>query len=229
MNDTINTGPNGRPMLGYPPSIVLSKEVQDAEIHLSEPVPMNVALRLLAPYIAVSVFWCGLSDAWLTILAYHAQILFWQRGARPTRSRQQIGRLVVWALPVTLAGPLLFWLLPHITHTDLPTWLADYRLTGRSLILMIPYFGLVHPLLEQLHWRELRERGAVAHLCFAGYHLLVLYTLLTPPWLAVCFTVLVAASIAWRFLATRPGGPTAVVVSYALADFGVVVAAWLRS
>ena len=37
-------------------------------------------LRLLAPYLAVGVFWYGFSSAWLAILAYHAQILLWSRG-----------------------------------------------------------------------------------------------------------------------------------------------------
>jgi hypothetical protein len=191
--------------------------------------PSTRALRLLAPYLAVGVFWCWLGDAWLTLLAYHAQILFWRRGRGGGPILSRPGRGLVLALPAALAGPAMYWLLPRISSTDPAVWLSDHGLSGTSLLLMIPYYGLVHPLLEQLHWRELREGGPAAPLLFAGYHLLVLHTLLTPLWLAVCFAVLVAASFAWRILTTRTGGLTVAVVSHVLADLGVVLAAWWRS
>ena len=38
------------------------------------PTAMKLVLKMLAPYLAVGIFWCGLSNAWLAILAYHAQI-----------------------------------------------------------------------------------------------------------------------------------------------------------
>jgi hypothetical protein len=40
---------------------------------------MKLTAKLLAPYFAVGVFWCVFSNAWLAMLAYHAQILFWSR------------------------------------------------------------------------------------------------------------------------------------------------------
>lgn len=43
---------------------------------------MKRFLALLAPYVAVTLFWCVWPNAWCAILAYHAQILFipfWNR------------------------------------------------------------------------------------------------------------------------------------------------------
>jgi hypothetical protein len=94
---------------------------------------------------------------------------------------------------------------------------------------MIPYFGLVHPILEQIHWQPLRETSVWSHPIFAGYHMIVLSSLLSLPWLIVCFCVLVGASISWKLMCHRTGGLTVAVVSHILADFGVVVAAWART
>lgn len=187
----------------------------------------KTALKLLAPYLAVLVFWNGLANGWLAILAYHAQILFWlpkRRAVSPT----PVGiRALKWALPMALAGPALYFLLPFITRVELSAWLSDHRLSGWSLAAMIPYFGLVHPILEQRHWGPLRERTAWAHPFFAGYHALVLASLLSGPWLALCLAVLLVASGAWHVMTMRFGGLTVPTSSHVLADLGVVLAAWL--
>jgi hypothetical protein len=190
---------------------------------------VKVTLRLLAPYIAVLVFWCLLSSAWLAVLAYHAQILFWLRAGQSERRRPARRRRLLLALPATLVGPLLYGLLPCMTDTALPAWLANHHLSGLSFALMIPYFGLVHPLLEQRHWAPLRESTPLAHPLFAGYHILVLHSLLALPWLLVCFAVLTGASVAWQQMARRSGSLAGPVASHVLADVGVVVAAWLRA
>ena len=94
---------------------------------------------------------------------------------------------------------------------------------------MIPYYGIIHPILEQIHWAPLREKTPLAHLAFAGYHVLVVYSLLTPPWLVLCFGVLAAASFVWQRMTTRTTSLAGPIVSHVLADLGVVVVAWLRA
>jgi hypothetical protein len=111
---------------------------------------MKTILKLLAPYLAVAIFWCLCSNAWLAIL-------------------------------------------------------------------------------EQLHWSQLREQTGWSHLCFAGYHVLVLYSLLTLPWLLLCLVVLLAASLCWKQLERATRSLTVPVVSHVLADLGVVLAAWTRT
>ena len=186
-------------------------------------------LRLLAPYLAVGVFWCGFSSAWLAILAYHAQVLLWSHG-RLRGMRWGAGRRVLLlALPTAIVGPLVHHLLPLMTDADLSAWLAGHGLSRLSLAAMIPYFGLMHPFLEQLHWAPLREETPLAHPLFAGYHVLVLHSLLAVPWLVVCFAVLTAASAMWHRMAGRTGGLAGPVVSHALADLGIAIAAWLST
>jgi hypothetical protein len=166
-----------------------------------------------------------LDNAWLAILAYHAQILLWRRGRLPRIRMPAQTRDMLTALPAALAGPLLYGLLPLVTRTDLAAWLGDHRLTGTALPAMVPYFGLVHPFLEQVHWGPLRKRTRWAHPAFAGYHLLVLGSLLSTPWLVVCFAVLTAASLLWQRTGTRAGSLAVPVVSHMLADVGIVLAA----
>ncbi len=189
---------------------------------------MAFILKLAAPYIAVGICWCVFQNAWLTILVYHLQVLFW--------SRKQLGQLLRgWSLksflflslPCVIGGPLVYFLMPHITAMPLAEWLARYQLTGVGLIMMVPYFGLVHPVLEQAHWGELRKQGWYVHEVFAGYHALVLYQLLTLPWLAFCLVVLAGASFAWKKQTDTAGGLLAACLGHTLADLGIVVAALL--
>ena len=83
---------------------------------------------------------------------------------------------------------------------------------------MIPYFGLVHPLLEQMHWRPLRESTAWSHPIFAGYHMLVLSSLLSWPWLLLCFVVLLTGSLFWRQVVRATSSLTVPVLSHVIAD-----------
>ena len=186
---------------------------------------MRLALQLLAPYLSVVLFWCIWPNAWLAILSYHLQILLWRNPAL-LRLRMPTGSTgFVFAAMSALAGPTLYFLLPHMQRTELASWLASYKLSGISLMLMVPYFGLVHPVLEQSHWHGLRERTRWAHPAFAGYHMIVLSTLLTAPWLLACFLVLVTASLAWTRSGRVTGSLVPSVVSHVLADLGIVLAA----
>ena len=186
-----------------------------------------LSLRLLAPYLAVLIFWTAFGSAWLALLAYHVQIVFWLSRARPSSEALRIRRPPPLAFATLAAGPLLYFLLPAIARSDLNSWLTAHRISHLSLAVLLLYFGLVHPILEQLHWSPLRERTRMAHLFFAGYHAIVLYALLPPIWLAICVAALTAASLAWRHLERRTGGLFAPIASHALADFGVICAALL--
>lgn len=184
---------------------------------------------LATPYLAVGIFWFFAPNAWLAILSYHLLILIQAAGAVPRLGPPARRSLILLALPTLFAGPLLYLLMPHILQADLATWLADYRLSsGYGFLFMIPYFGLVHPWLEQVHWHRLREQTRWAHPAFAGYHLLVLGRLLSPGWLLACFALLSAGSIFWLLLSRRSGSLFVAILSHILADTGIIVAAWLR-
>lgn len=188
-----------------------------------------LGLKLLAPYFAVIPFWLVLGSGWLAILAYHAQALLWARGAWPNLRKPKPSPLIWFVVPSALAGPVMYVLLPYITRTDLATWLVAHGLGRTSLLAMVAYFGIVHPFIEQMHWSPLRERTLWAHVAFAGYHVLVLYSLLTIPWLIVSFVVLLVASMGWQRMERETGSPTIPVTSHVLADLGIIVAALLRA
>jgi hypothetical protein len=192
---------------------------------------MNIKqiLKLLAPYIAVGVFWCIFSNAWLAILAYHLQVLLWSSRKAYIMNKPKSRGMMLMALPTLVAGPLLYFLLPYITHVELSEWLNHYHLTGLSLIIMIPYFGIIHPFLEQVHWAPLRDKTPLAHFMFAGYHMLVLHSLLTPPWLITCFILLASASFIWKIMTQQSKTLALPILSHILADLGVVITAWLIS
>ncbi len=187
----------------------------------------KLILKLGAPYFAVGIFWCLFSNAWLAILAYHAQILFWSYGSITKTRGPLCTRMMLLALPAALAGPLLFLLLPYMAQEDLSLWLANHHLSRGALLVLIPYFGLLHPYLEQRHWATLRDHGPISHLLFAGYHMVVLCTLLTGPWLLVCFCVLASVSLVWQQVTRQTNSLAIPVASHMLADLGVAVVAYL--
>ncbi len=186
-------------------------------------------LRLLAPYFAVGIFWVGFSHGWLAILVYHVQILFWHRFGRWIRVRKQENRIAQCAtVACVLAGPVVYYLLPHIALVDLAQWLAYYRLDGAAFFLMIPYFGIVHPVLEQLHWHRLRSETGWAHIAFAGYHVVVLSRLLPVAWLVLVCLVLIAVSWLWKRTGSSVRGRWVCACSHMVADVGVMLAVlWL--
>ena len=190
-----------------------------------------VAAGLLAPWIAVGVFWLWLRSAWATILVYHALILL-----LPGRRLRDVARgwstrlALASSVPCLLAGPLTWLLLPSMVRTPAGEWLASYGLSGWALLLIVPYYGLVHPVLEQAHWGPLRARHGLslpASALFAGYHGLVLSTLMKPVWIAACLAVLFASSLAWTAIQRRTGGLAVPAISHAAADLGMMVAAVL--
>jgi hypothetical protein len=189
---------------------------------------MSRLLMLAAPYLAVAVFWVGFESAWLAILAYHGQMLFWtRRSLGQNVAGWDARRFAAVAAPAALAGPLLVVLLPHIARTAVAEWLGRYGLAGPTLLLMIPYFGIVHPIIEQTYWAPLRRNSITGHAAFAGYHAIVLYTLLPPLWLALTAGVLTVASLAWERVSVGNRGLLVAMGSHVVADLGVVTAAWM--
>ena len=201
-------------------------------MQMTSTVPLRktkLTLELLAPYVAVGVFWIIFSNAWLTILAYHAQIILWALRRRPGIKTPRQKRYFLLALPTIVTGPLIYALLPYMTHVDVSTWLADHQLSRISFFLMVPYYGLVHPFLEQVYYTPLREETSAAHVLFAGYHVLVLYSLLTLPWLILSFVVLTTSSVFWKYVFRKSDSLVVPYVSHALADTGIIMTALLRA
>jgi len=186
-----------------------------------------MVLKLLAPYFSVIIFWLVFHNAYLALLGYHLQIVFWSKKSPFGKFWPNNKRDWFLSLAMLAAGPFIYFVLPLIAKTELSTWLSAYKLNGWLWLAMIPYFGLVHPFLEQAHWGPLREKTQLSHFFFAAYHTIVLYSLLPLFWLLAGFVVLTVASLIWQQIAENSNSYTAPVLSHILADFGVVIAAWL--
>jgi hypothetical protein len=184
-------------------------------------------LKMAAPYLAIAAFLIVFHDAWLAILAYHAQIVWWSRGPLLRSLRSKRTPLAWFVVPSALAGPAAYLLLQRLPGIHLASWLAVNQLTGWALFLMVPYYAIVNPVLEEVFWTPLRESTPIAHVAFAGYHVLLLAALLPPLWLALVFVVLSGTSWVWQRLSREAGSLLPAIASHAAADLGIIVVALL--
>jgi hypothetical protein len=192
-------------------------------------------LAALGPYLAVLIGMHLFRSAWLAILLYHAGILaflvcrrpagLWRRMWFGMKNPLLFPGLVVCAM----AAPVVYFMWPWFaaSETILPEWLATYGLAGRAWLLLIPYFSIVHPALEEVHWQAIspkRRKGLCwQDVLFAGYHVVALFQLIKAPWLFLVFTVLAGSSVFWRWAADRFGGYGLPILTHAAADAAVVV------
>ncbi|VGO22052.1 CPBP family glutamic-type intramembrane protease [Pontiella sulfatireligans] len=200
-------------------------------------------LAALVPYVAVLLGMYVFHSAWLAILLYHAGIIAFLLYRKPSGLWKRLRRginapLLIPGMAVcALAAPAVYFMWPWLAASEntLPEWLAQYGLTGVAWLLLMPYFSIVHPALEELHWRGISPERATGlcrqDLLFAGYHVLVLFHLLHWPWLFLVFGVLAGSSFFWRWTVERFGGYAIAVLTHAVADAGVVLGVYflLRS
>ena len=107
----------------------------------------------------------------------------------------------------------------------LNTWLIVHGLGGSRLFVFAVYFGIAHPLLEQLHLEALLSNkgwGRATHFAYAGYHALVLFPLLNYASVFVSLTILVLISIVWRLVSSRKGGLLLPALTHILADLSII-------
>jgi hypothetical protein len=194
---------------------------------------LGLLVRASAPFTSVIVGLLLLHSAWLTIVLYHVQILFWSWGEfHRLRYGWSMPAALAMGIPAALSGPLTYVLLPRMVSVPLREWLASIGLQGSAFVAFVFYYGLVHPLLEQAHWGTIRRDGRLgvwSHITFAAYHGLVLHAFMRTEWAIVCLFILASSSFAWHRVHTRPSGGLAIpAFSHLLADFALVLAVWAR-
>lgn len=189
----------------------------------------------LVPYVAVLVGMYLFQSAWLAVFLYHTGILIflacrkpeglWRRVWTGANSPMVVPGILVGAM----AAPVVYFMWPWFAASEsiLPEWMQQYGLTGWSWFLLMPYFSIIHPVLEEIHWRgiSLPQSSGICweDLLFAGYHVLVLFQLMYWPWLFLVFGVLVGSSVFWRSAHKRSGGCGLPILTHAVADIAVVV------
>ncbi len=191
------------------------------------------------PYVAVLIGMYVLHSAWIAILLYHAGIAAFLFLRKPAglwirmRTGFKTPLLMPGLLIGALAAPVVYFLWPWFSVSDniLPQWMAYYGLSGWAWLLLIPYFSMIHPILEEALWREIAPKRFTwfcrQDLLFAGYHVLVLLQLMKTPWLVLVFPILAGSSIWWRWSVARCGGYGVSLLTHATADAGVVIAVLL--
>lgn len=192
-------------------------------------------IAALVPYLAVLLGMNVLNSAWTAILLYHAGILIFLAIRKPSNLWKTLwgGLKTPFLFPAigtcALAAPVVYFLWPWFAASEsiLQEWLPKYGLIGWKWLLLIPYFSIVHPVLEEIHWRGIAPE-TVRGFCwqdflFAGYHVLVLHELVFWPWLILIFAVLSGSSFFWRWAADRFGGYGLPVLTHAAADAGVLI------
>jgi len=193
------------------------------------------ALGALIPYITVPFGLYVLHNGWVSLLLYHAGIVWWvMRGDSGVRfsalfSGWRAREEFVGIFFGSLGGLVLWALWPAIGLTpSFRTELSALGLSGASYTAFVLYHALVHPWLEELLWRG--SLGSdVRHptwtdVAFAGYHALVLWPLLAWPWVVVSVVSLTIAGRFWRMLALRCGGLLVPSLSHAAGSASVLTA-----
>ncbi len=198
--------------------------------------PLVLGFALLVPYLTVPVGLYALRSAWVAILLYHAGMLAVLALARPAGAWRALTR--GWQ-PAWVAGAFLlsaalgpaFLALESVLGLDgdrLWPALAAFGLTGAAWPAFILYYGSVHPVLEEVYWREFVVRGAsrplIVDVAFAAYHGLVLICFV--PWIGAVAAVvgLLVVAIAWRRIAVRQGGLGVPLASHVAADLSLMLA-----
>ena len=189
-----------------------------------------------APYFAVLLGLYVFRSGWISIFLYHIQIVIYSCIFKKDLKKIlfagfSLKYFLLFVFPLLLFGPVLYRLFPHIItyDTSFQEWLYNYGLDHRSYIMLIPYFCIVHPVLEEIHWgkfRDNKDQHWTMHFLFAGYHILVLGKILSLPWILLSFSALVLISCVWTALYNNLKGGLVPLVSHTVADVATILSTY---
>jgi hypothetical protein len=199
--------------------------------------PGNIVLLL--PCVAVLVGLDYLRSAWAAILLYHAVIVIYLLFTRRDRPRAELfhGWNNATGAGITLVcaccWPLLVLLWPVISDVGggLSSALDSFGLHGTSWWVFATYFVSLHPVLEEIFWRDAlgsrNSRIDIVDIAFAAYHVLVLVHFLKFPWAIIVFISLTLISWLWRRIAERYHGLAIPIISHITAGLGIMIATYM--
>ena len=192
---------------------------------------------MTVPYIAILIGLYILRSGWTALLLYHIGVgvfLILDGKAKPikfaTLKRNPI-ITITSVLVCALSGVLMVVLWEYMGRADtsFKVRMAGFGLAGWKWYLFIIYFSTVHPFIEELYWRRLlasdQKYLSPADIMFAGYHVLVLVWFIEWPWVIAIFFVLAGAGRCWRWLYNKYDALAIPLLSHAIADLSIVMAA----
>ncbi len=205
-------------------------------------IMFKIPVKSFAPLIPYGAIFVGLyvmRNAWAAVLFYHLPVLLLMISSprpalgRAIRTGWHTRRAIVLSILCAASGAVLFYLWPIVRLEDqhLGRVFAGLGLKGVWWWLFAVYFVTWHPLSEEIFWRfYLGDGNGRFHwhdAAFAGFHALVLYLFVKPIWVLVSVVVLFFAAWMWRRTGSRFGGLGVALVTHAVADASIIVAAAL--
>jgi uncharacterized protein len=197
-------------------------------------------LPALIPYITITIGLLMFHNAWLAMLGYHAGIAAYIIWSKPKINLHHLsgGKKPVALIAGFCAGAvvssLLYFCWAFLSIPDnISVYLRSIGLYRNTWPVFLIYFIIVNPLLEEYFWRynlnSTSKRPVLDDLLFAGYHLLVFYSLVAPVWLFLVFLGLTAGAWFWRQLNRINGGILASYISHLAADIIVILTIFYKS
>lgn len=196
---------------------------------------------ILSPYISVYIFIYLLRNAFLALFTYNALLFLSFLIYRKSLRLKEI--LYIRSKPLTMvivaismsAGIILYKIWPFIERGNLPLYsnLELYGLSVKVLPFFILYFSLIHPVIEELYWRDILKSDSslisYSELFFAGYHIMVLLKFTNLWFSIISFFGLIFISRLWRLLNKILDEKLTVILSHIAADFGIITAIYFLS
>jgi membrane protease YdiL (CAAX protease family) len=205
----------------------------------------------LIPSVAtvIGIHWLG--SGWATILIYHvgaaallaARRREWELASITRGWRRRMGLGLSALCACAGAAIVILWPFLRFPGGELADSLAAVGLRGSAWVGFVVYYSTLHPVLEELFWRGWLNGPAAAadhprahrrpHPCdllFGLYHLLVLIAFVQWPWAVLTGVILTGMAWTWRAVTRATGGLAIPVVTHAVADLSVMLAAvWLAA
>ena len=193
---------------------------------------------LLFPYFAIITGLYIFRNIWIAMVSYHLGILLI---AVFSNNLHQFRNLIKgWSLSLTIMitlscainGVLIYYLWPFISVcSNLSTKLFELGLNDDNWILLIIYYTIFTPWLEEFYWRNLlaskSNQPDISDIMFAGYHLFVLAIFIKPGFLPIVFITLLVAAYFWRSISRKLDGLLIPVISHTVADISTILAVYL--
>lgn len=197
-------------------------------------------LAAIPPYLAV---WVGLfffKNAWVAMVGFHVAIvaaLLWLRSAPPIGILIKPApwkSIVINVLLCLMGGVGLYFLWNILGVADsLSVQLQQLGISGPTWPVLIAYFSLVNPLVEEYFWRGALGSDALSpysgDLVYAGYHVLVVWNMAQPQAILLMLFSLVFAGWFWRQIYRRDGSLLTPVLGHMAADLSILLAVFMKA
>jgi hypothetical protein len=199
--------------------------------------------KWLAPFLPYLAVWAGLflfKNAWAALIGFHVAILLTLLLLRPDLPINVLftSKYSKWILASVLfcstsgIGLYFLWGVFGIAD-DFSARLQSLGLTASSWPLIIAYFSLVNPFIEEYFWRGVlgndTKKFYIGDVLYAGYHALVLWGRVHPLSIVFAVMILVSAGWLWRQISREDGGLLAATLGHMIADFTILLTVYWMS